>query len=118
MDFLEQIIGYKKITTKNKRDSAYNIMVTNENAQKIVTYLYYNNCLSINRKYNKAIQIINWIRPIERKKINFSRKKWTIEEDNYILNNNIVDSMNFLERTEKSIQIRLYRLKNVVYLKK
>lgn len=78
--FLEQIIGYKKITTKNKRDSAYNIMVTNENAQKVIKRLYYKDCLSINRKYNMAIDIINWIRP-----------------------------------TEKSIRIRLYRLKKILY---
>lgn len=113
VDFLEQIIGYKKITTKNKRDSAYNIMVTNENAQKIVNCLYYKDCLSINRKYNLAIDIMNWIRPIEKKKIDFSRKKWTKEEDDYILNNNVLDSMIFLERTKKSIAIRLYRLKNI-----
>lgn len=58
-----------------------------------------------------AIEIINWVRPIEKKKIDFSRNKWTKDEDNYILNNNILDSMNLLERTEKSIRIRLYRLK-------
>jgi phage-related protein len=44
-------------------------------------------------------------------KIDFERKKWTKDEDDYIMTHNIVESMKYLDRTEKSINIRLYRLK-------
>jgi len=46
------------------------------------------------------------------KKLDFERKKWMNDEDDYILLNTIEDSMNKLNRTKKSIQTRKYRLKN------
>ena len=38
-------------------------------------------------------------------------KRWNNDEDNYILNNNMIDSMKKLNRTDKSIKTRLWRLK-------
>lgn len=112
--FISNIIGYQKECNKNKRDNAYNIMTTNEDAQKIIKFLYYENCLSIDRKYNMAQDIFKWIRPDNVKKIDFKRKKWTNEEDNFILSHEIEESMDYLNRTEKSIKMRLYRLKNII----
>lgn len=110
--FLSTIIGYKKETSKNKRDNAYNIMVTNEDSQKIISQLYYKNCLSIDRKYETAQEILNWVRPSNIKKIDFERKRWTSYDDDYIIEHDIEESMEHLNRTEKSIKIRLYRLNN------
>lgn len=111
VDFLYNIIGYKKMANKNKRDNLYNIMVTNENSQKIIEILYYKDCMSINRKYDSAQKILNWKRPINIKKIDFERKRWTDYEDDYIINNDISESIENLKRTKQSIKMRLFRLK-------
>lgn len=111
INYLTNIIGYKKETSKNKRDNAYNIMVTNEDSQKIISQLYYDKCLSIDRKYETAKQILNWVRPSNIKKIDFERKKWSSYDDEYIIEHDIDESMEHLNRTEKSIKTRLYRLK-------
>lgn len=39
-----------------------------------------------------------------------SRKKWTPEQDKYILTHTIEESMSYLNRTKQSIRTRLYRL--------
>jgi hypothetical protein len=110
VDFLSNIIGYKKILNKNKRDKLYNIMVTNENSQKIISSLYYDGCISINRKNSNAQKIKAWLRPDNVKRIDFERRKWTEHEDNYIIEHDLFDSIEYLKRTKKSITIRLCRL--------
>jgi hypothetical protein len=96
----------------NKRDNIYNIVITKEDAIKFCNEIYYDSCLSINRKKEKSEIIKKWIRPENMKKIDFERKKWTKNDDDIIMNNNIEDSMKKLNRTEKSIKIRKIRLNN------
>ena len=48
----------------------------------------------------------------ELSKITFERKKWTNNEDKFILSHSIDKSIEELRRTKKSITIRLWRLKN------
>jgi hypothetical protein len=74
--------------------------------------LYYENCLCVNRKRKKADDVLNWERPIGRKKITFERKKWNKKEDEYIQIHTIEESVLYLKRTKKSIDIRKRRLKN------
>ena len=50
----------------------------------------------------------------ERTKKKVSRRTWTKEEDEFILKNTVKDSMKKLGRTEKSIQLRKFRLKKSV----
>lgn len=64
----DSIRDFKKIN-KNKRDNVYNIMFTNEDALCIVKKLYYDNCLSIDRKKEKSNEMLKWIRPVNSKKI-------------------------------------------------
>lgn len=111
VDFIAPIIGYRKTFNRNKRDNAFNIMITCENAMKIVQLLYYDNCLALERKRQKSIEIINWIRPDNRKKYESDRKKWNDFEDDYIFTHDMIDSMDYLDRSEDSIKMRLYRLK-------
>lgn len=110
IDFLTPIIGFKKESNRNKRDNIRNIMVTNENAQKIISILYYENCLSINRKYDLSKKILNWKRPVDLK-IRGIYKKWAVADDEYVLSHTIQESIVFLKRTEQSIKMRLFRLK-------
>lgn len=94
---------------RNNRDNIYNICITKEDTILFVNELYYDNCLSIKRKYDNAQLIKKWKRPITMKKV--ISKRWNNDEDNYILNNNMIDSMKKLNRTDKSIKTRLWRLK-------
>jgi hypothetical protein len=113
LDFFSEITEkYKKEINRNKRDNIYQILMFKEDAIKFCEIVYYKDCLSLNRKYNIAIDIINWIRPIEMKRNDFERKKWTKEEDKFILLHKIEDSVYFLKRTENSVKIRIIRLKN------
>lgn len=108
---IERITTEKKHLNRNKRDNIYNIVLFNEDAQKLVSYLYYKDCLALPRKIKAAQTIMDWIRPFDRKKNNFVKRFWTEDEDKYILHHPITDSINKLNRTEKSIKIRLWRLK-------
>ena len=101
-----------KTLNKNKRYNIYNITIHKEDAILLCEKLYYNDCLSINRKYNITKNIMSCVRPENMKNIDFERKEWTKHEDEFILTNDIEDSIQELNRTEKSIKIRLCRLKN------
>lgn len=112
IEFISKTTGTQaKTISKNKRDNIYNITCLSEDARVLSNALYYNNCLSINRKFEKAAQVKTWIRPLGIKKIE-NRKIWTKEQDNFILSNSIENSMEVLGRTEESIKMRLWRLKN------
>lgn len=111
LSFINKHTGLIKTTNRNKRDNAYNILVMKENAQILVGILYYKDCLCIARKYVKAQEVLNWIRPDDMKVRNYPVKKWTDEEDEFILSHTITESMLFTSRTEKSIKTRLWRLR-------
>jgi hypothetical protein len=117
INFIQQYTGKKKQSERNKRDNVYNICITKEDAQIISEILYYKNCLCMSRKHEKALLVSQWIRPNNMKKNDFIKKRWTTEEDIYILNHNLEDSMIKLHRTKKSIDIRLWRLKKQYELK-
>jgi len=60
-DFISNLCGKpKKKTNRNKRDNVYNIVVFKEDAIKLANLLYYKDCLSIKRKYEKAQTIKMW----------------------------------------------------------
>jgi hypothetical protein len=85
--FIYKYIGIKHNPKRNKRDNIYNVILFNEDAKKILTVLYYKNCLSISRKYKLAIKIIKLkIAPL----IN---KRWTEEETKYIMKNSNKDCL-------------------------
>ena len=67
LDFLYRRYGWKKKSTKNKRDNAYNIMVINEKAVSLSRDLYCGSDLHIDRKYQKALEIQRWIRTIPKR---------------------------------------------------
>ncbi|MBC7795798.1 MAG: LAGLIDADG family homing endonuclease [Pyrinomonadaceae bacterium] len=109
--FLKSITGKEKTAAQNKRDNVFNIAVYKEDAQKVVTILYYENCLALPRKIQKAKDVLNWQRPISMKRIE-NRKRWTDIEDNFILSNSINDAVKKLDRSQSSIEMRLWRLKS------
>lgn len=94
----------------NNRDNVRNVIVKNEDAQKILSLLYKDSNIHLDRKFEIYSKIINWQRPDSLKKAPL-RKRWNKEEDDYILKNTITQSMKTLNRTEKSIKTRLSRIK-------
>ena len=66
--FSEITSNVQKNVSRNKRDNIYNILIYKEDAVKFCKMIYYNNCLSINRKCEISKDIIEWIRPKEMKK--------------------------------------------------
>ncbi|CAN5858146.1 hypothetical protein BH20ACI4_BH20ACI4_13000 [soil metagenome] len=109
--FLKSFTGKEKTSAKNKRDNVFNIAVYKEDAQKIVKILYYENCLALPRKIQKAKEVLNWQRPKTMKKVE-NRKRWTEVEDKFILSNSIKIAMKKLDRSQSSIEMRLWRLKS------
>lgn len=105
---IKMITGKDKNVNRNKRDNVYNIMITDEDAQELVKLLYYNECLAIDRKLNMAHEILSWKRNTPKR--NYTVKKWTDVEDEFILSNSLEVSIKQLNRTEKSIKTRLWRL--------
>lgn len=57
LDFLLKKYSLHKQSSRNKRDNAYNIMISGEDAVQLVKDLWYKNCLSLDRKYKIAQEI-------------------------------------------------------------
>jgi hypothetical protein len=110
ISIIEKILGERKKLDRNKRDNIYNIMLNREKAQKFVSYLYYPGCLALKRKLRRAREILKWKRLKTLKKI--FRNEWHKWEDKYILHHAFEESCNYLKRTGKSVEMRLWRLKH------
>lgn len=109
--FLNSVTNKEKTATQNKRDNVFNIAVYKEDAQKVVQILYYENCLALPRKLQKTTEVLGWQRPATMKRVE-NRKRWTASEDNFILSNSIKEAMIQLDRSQNSIEMRLWRLKS------
>lgn len=110
-DFVEKHTNYRIKSERNDRDKIYNLMLTKEKAQIITNLLYYDECLCLNRKFKSSIDVKKWIRPKTMRIKIWNVQKWTQKEDEFILNHELLESMKYLNRTKKSVQTRLYRLK-------
>jgi len=109
--FWFQITGKHKIFNRNTRDNVYNLMMTAEDAQNIVKTMYYANCISLKRKQNIVKQISKWIRPTTFQNRGHEMKRWDNKQDDFILNHSIKQSVKRLKRTERSVKVRLSRLR-------
>ena len=107
VNFIYKHFGIQLNTKPNKRDNIYNIMVNSSTAQKLYKLLYYPNCICLERKrINDILQWKSKERPHE-----FIPRKWSKEEDDYILTHSIEESISKLKRSHHSITMRLWRLK-------
>ena len=111
LSFLESITKKEKTSTANVRDNVFNIAVYKEDAQKVGRILYYENCLALPRKIEKAKAVLSWQRPTAMKKVE-GRKFWKTFEDDFILNHSIEEAFEKLDRSRNSIEMRLWRLKS------
>ena len=109
-NFLLEEFGIIKEISRNKRDNVYNIMVSNEEAQSLCRYLYNGAALYLDRKYNKALEILDWHRPEGSRKM--SHRLWTKEEEDFLLTHTLEESCNMLNRTKSAIKSHLYKIKS------
>ena len=109
-DFLLKEFDITKEISRNKRDNVYNIMVSNEEAQNLCRYLYGESTLYLDRKYNKALEILDWRRPEGSRKM--SHRLWTKEEEDFLLTHTLEESCNMLNRTKSAIKSHLYKMKS------
>lgn len=107
---IERITKERKKLNRNNRDNIYNIMLNREKAQKFATYLYYPGCLALDRKLRRIKKILKWERPKTLKRI--FRNEWHNQEEKYILSHTIEESCKCLKRSERSVKMRLWRLRN------
>lgn len=112
LEFIFEVTGQKKTATPNKRDSAYNISVFCENAQLLVNQMYYPRCIALVRKKEKAQGVQSWERPRTMRQITWERRRWTPEEDQFILEHPIEESVESLNRTARSIRQRRWRIQS------
>ena len=110
-DFLFRITGKHKTLGPNKRDNIYNLMVNKEDAQTVTRVLYYPGCLALVRKMASSEKVLQWVRPIIMRKVTWERRRWVPKEDEFLLGHTLQESARVLGRTEKSVQVRLCRLK-------
>jgi DNA-binding transcriptional regulator WhiA len=109
--FIKQHTGQIKNVNRNKRDNIYNIILTKEDAQKIISILYYDGCLALKRKKKLATKALKWKRPSDMKKRDFERKRWDDKQDAVVLKYNDNEKVaKILDRTTRSIEIRRWRL--------
>lgn len=109
-EYFFKLTGVHRTLNPTARDNGYSLMYSNEEAQIIIRELYTDCNLYIDRKYNNALNALKWKRPDGKKKI--KRQVWDAEQDNFILTHSIEESIEYLDRTEKSIKSRLFRLKH------
>lgn len=106
--YLELTIHKNKKLCRNKRDEMFNITIYKEDAQRVANELYYDNCLSLTRKFTLSREILNWVRPIGMRKS--PKRGWDDEQDKIILTNSVLEASKMLNRTVSSIKTRLWRL--------
>lgn len=106
-ELLYKNFNIKKNIKPNKRDNVYNIVLKCEDAIAFCDFLYKNAEIYLQRKYIKYIEIKKW----KRTKKKIYSQSWTSEEIEFIKTHNVKESMIHLQRTEKSIKMKLWRVK-------
>lgn len=108
--FLEKVTGHHILAKRNKRDKVYNLLLLNEKAIKVIKVLYYDGCLALERKKEKAVEALKWERPADKPMIDFEKKRWAPEDDLFLLSVSVDEASEKLGRTRKSVASRKWRL--------
>jgi hypothetical protein len=110
--FIYDTIGVVNNGKRNQRDHIYNLILFNKDAQCLAKILYPDGCLCLKRKFKKMQKMLSWTRPKNWKK-ETRIQSWTPEQDQYIQIHAVKDSMQILNRSKQSIEMRLWRLRKV-----
>lgn len=109
--FILKVTGINRNVSISARDNMYSICSFNEEAVLLTKVIYYRD-FAISRKYENAKCVMQWQRPDKIKKRSTGCKKWTNEEDIFILANTIEKSKLQLQRSGSSIRMRRFRLQH------
>lgn len=104
--FLKEELNIIRVINRNKRDNCYVFSIFDEDAIRFCKYIYDGAEIYLERKYREYKKFSSWKR--DKKKVN--RRTWTKEEDEFIMKNTIKASAEHLGRTEKSVNLRRFRL--------
>ena len=93
--------------SRNKRDNVYNLGLVSVKAKKFITWLLSEDDNYIERKHDIMIKISQWE---PKGKQGTSLRRWTPEEDDYILSHSMEESLLVLDRTKYAIESRKARI--------
>ncbi|GAA3056455.1 hypothetical protein GCM10020000_43650 [Streptomyces olivoverticillatus] len=103
-------LGIHRLTGRNVRDRAYNIMYMREAGAAVAQHLYHQECLALERKRTAATEVGAWVRPAHMRPPR-PRRSWTQREDRILLTASSLDeAAEQLGRSKNSCQIRRWRL--------
>ena len=114
--FCELIYKYTGLVNKvnrNSRDGVYNIMLTKEKCQKIISVLYYKDCLSLPRKYETSKKVLSWKRPDKSKRRNVDFLDWENDDISFLVENSIEDCLEKFKKSRSESGIKTKRFKEI-----
>ncbi|WP_116953003.1 LAGLIDADG family homing endonuclease [Jiangella endophytica] len=112
--FCEQVLaitGARRTPRRNGRDGVFGPMVASDPAADLAAWLYPPGCLALARKSAAAQAVAAWRRPAGMRARPMSRRAWTREDDEVVRSHTIKKAAELLGRTEKSVNIRRWRLR-------
>lgn len=108
---IEQVTGVVRRVRPNARDGVHNPMVTNDPAAALAGWLYPPGCLAIPRKSAAAEAVAQWSRPVGMRARPRSVRRWDADQDQVVRLLTDADAARALDRTERSVQMRRWRLR-------
>lgn len=91
----------------NQRDQVFNIVLKNEDAIQFCNFIYKNATIYLQRKYDEYQKMKTWIRTKPQR----TKQSWSASELEYIQTHTIQESITHLHRTEQSIKMKLWRIR-------
>ncbi|MFC5147194.1 LAGLIDADG family homing endonuclease [Streptomyces aureoversilis] len=109
--YTQVTLGIHKLTSRNARDGAYNIMYMREAGVTLAAHLYYPGSLALERKRSAAAQVSAWVRPAHMNPPR-PRRSWTQLEDRILLDTPTnAEAAEKLGRSQQSCNLRRWRLR-------
>lgn len=105
------VSGARRNPRRNTRDRVFGPMVANDPAAALAAWLYPSGCLALARKAVAAESVAAWRRPPGMRARPTSRRAWTPEDDEVARSRTIKEASKVLGRTEQSVNLRRWRLR-------
>ncbi|HEX3491059.1 MAG TPA: LAGLIDADG family homing endonuclease [Streptosporangiaceae bacterium] len=108
---IKRITGASRTAKPNRRDGVMNVMLGNDPAAEFARWLYTNAAIALDRKRDAGLAVAAWARPAGMR-ARSSHRKWTDAEDAVVLRMPVREAARLLDRSEKSVNIRRWRIRN------
>lgn len=106
-----RVTGAVRSAAPNKRDNVFNVMVASDPAAKLAAWMYGDSQIALDRKLIAARAVASWGRPPSMRARGI-RRRWTAGEDTVVLSMPQAAAAEWLGRSAKSVNMRLWRLRN------